>query len=269
VASFERMTGVDLGFVPVVRLPTAATEAAVRNAAAFTADGVVHLPVEAGPEDRSDTAALLGHELTHVMQQRALGGAADESGPLGDVLERQAQSVERALRGESVAPDQLAWPAEAGPPPTPLSWTPDTGFVTAGAPVDVPTAPGPTQRAALAGTPVGAEAGTPAADPRDGEAHGEPEPDPLPLFYPEEPVDDSLRPSGEPREAPAGVAEIADEVMARFGDRLRVAPEPPFDPRDPEVLDALAVNLYGRLRGRLRGELIADRERAGLHTEFH
>jgi hypothetical protein len=36
-----------------------------------------------------------------------------------------------------------------------------------------------------------------------------------------------------------------------------------FDPADHGSLDDLAARLYDRLRGRLRAELLVDRERAG------
>jgi hypothetical protein len=39
-------------------------------------------------------------------------------------------------------------------------------------------------------------------------------------------------------------------------------------PQEPEELDELAGRLYDRLRSRLRQELLLDRERAGLLTDF-
>jgi hypothetical protein len=38
---------------------------------------------------------------------------------------------------------------------------------------------------------------------------------------------------------------------------------------DPVLLEGLAFNLYDRLRRMLRSELIVDRERSGVLTEFH
>jgi hypothetical protein len=107
------------------------------------------------------------------------------------------------------------------------------------------------------------------ADPREATTAPEPEPEPLPLYYPGEPASDGAPARQDQAADLPTVAELTDQVVAAVGDRFRAAPAAWINPRDPELLDALAVGLYGRLRGRLRGELMADRERAGLLTEFH
>jgi hypothetical protein len=52
---------------------------------------------------------------------------------------------------------------------------------------------------------------------------------------------------------------------------LGATPEPAttgMGPSDPAALDQLANRLYGRIRGRLAAELLADRERAHLLTDL-
>jgi hypothetical protein len=39
-------------------------------------------------------------------------------------------------------------------------------------------------------------------------------------------------------------------------------------PSDPATLDQLARHLYGRIRGQLAAELLADRERSALLTDL-
>jgi hypothetical protein len=74
----------------------------------------------------------------------------------------------------------------------------------------------------------------------------------------------------QPEVSPARLADLDEETLsglaARIGARLTVSP---LDTRDPELLDQLSTRLYGRLRSRLRRELLDDRERVGLLTEFH
>jgi hypothetical protein len=288
------MTGVDLGFVPVVRTPAADATASALNARAFTHGAVVHVPETAGPLDRSDTEALVAHELAHVVQQRALGARARESEGLGDRLEQAAQEVESAFRGRRSADtvgDLLAGEVAAGPvvveardvpaeahPESPalesyssgpLSWTPLHGFRAEPGQPDAQRA----ELSDLAGQPAPGPASAGAAGP------GSPASEAVPLEYP---VLDEL-PAAGPNATQAGaaaqappapprptLADLDEETLAglahRIGARLTVSP---LNTRDPELLDQLAVQLYGRLRSRLRRELISDRERVGLLTEFH
>jgi len=269
------MTGVDLGFVPVVRAPATSASAAELSARAFTHGGVVHLPEEAGPVDRGDTQAVLAHELTHVMQQRALGPRASEGGPLGDLLEAQAQAVERSLRGEAVAPEEWDWPDEVEQDvPAGLTWTPAAGFqplAEAAAPFSVEGRHGGdrAQRAPFAGAPV-------APSLLESSSNGEPaapsaEADVQPLVYPEEPAVEASRQPTEERPAPPPAERgLSDDEVARVARLVTASLDEPYvDVRDPDLLDALARGLYERLRVALRRELITDRERAGMLTEFH
>jgi hypothetical protein len=335
VGSFARMTGIDLGFVPVVRTPGVEARAASLNARAFTSGGIVHLPEAAGPLDRADTEALVAHELAHVVQQRALGGQVREHDALGERLESVAQGVEAAYRGRRDAatvgdllsgeqgsaaqltqlPDptrlpempELTEPTEPSPltqltrltqltqrpavtgapagmaPEQPLSWTPQDGF-------HLEPSPPPVQRAVVPdlSSPPGAD-----ARPVEPPPVGFPDSEAVPLAYPV--LDDTDlaaaggaaggaagaaagAPGGEARgegatredEGRGGLDDLDEETLnrlaARLGARLTVSP---LDTRDPELLDQLAGRLYGRLRSGLRRELISDRERVGLLTEFH
>jgi hypothetical protein len=62
-------------------------------------------------------------------------------------------------------------------------------------------------------------------------------------------------------DAHPGLAELRDQVAELAGQR-------PAALDDPVELDELAAKLYRRLRSQLRLELIVDRERAGLLTDF-
>jgi hypothetical protein len=275
------MTGIDLGFVPVVRTPAGDPTPADLGARAYTRDAVVHLPEQAGDDDRLDNQALLAHELTHVLQQRALGPAADEHGPLGPALEAQAAAVEQGMRGEYVDPLDWALPEQATASSTPfLTWTPDQGFSTHGngSAVDGWTEPdlappswAPTQRApsAPAAVVTGGGDGDGPVVRSELSALPEPEPESVPLMYPADLGPEPATAASEPSPAPTAQLELTDELLATIAGRLRVVPPPPLDTDDPALLDVLATGLYPRLRRRLRSELLQDRERTGLLTELH
>jgi hypothetical protein len=99
----RRMHTINIVDVPVLRGPQSAERARELGARAFTADGVVHLPADVGSLSGTDGAALLAHELTHVAQQRLLGGSLPpEDSAEGRLLEMQALAVEAATRGVPV-----------------------------------------------------------------------------------------------------------------------------------------------------------------------
>jgi hypothetical protein len=109
--------GVDTGDQQIHRDPTVSDEARQLGAVAFTRDGQVFLPVEAGPLDQTPAKSLLAHELTHLVQQRQRGSPlpADGSGEALS-LEHEAQITERFVRGDAGAPS---------PGPTALPVPPD------------------------------------------------------------------------------------------------------------------------------------------------
>jgi hypothetical protein len=200
------------------------------------------------------------------MQQRFLGPEATEDGPLGEALESQAQAVERAMRGEPTEPEELAWPDDLGPVEGTLAWTPETGFVHEAALTSRAESSRP-QRAPVGVPPLSSEpTGAPAYDALPLQVSSV-DAEPLPLVYP---ADDGPGPPPTPSEIVREPRELTDEEIARVAGRLRTTVAPPMiDPRDPILLDTLAAGLYGRLRTQLRAELIEDRERAGMLTEFH
>ncbi|MBW3662396.1 MAG: DUF4157 domain-containing protein [Actinobacteria bacterium] len=91
-------TGADLGGVSVQRGVEVGRSASAMSAKAYTTGGQVHLPDRHGSMSSGEGESLVAHELTHVAQQRALGGALPgEDTPLGQELELQAQHVERSV----------------------------------------------------------------------------------------------------------------------------------------------------------------------------
>jgi hypothetical protein len=297
VGAFQRLTGVDLGFVPLVRGPEVGRTAAELNARAYTSGGVVHLPAGAGPPDRVDNEALLAHELAHVAQQRALGTDASEAGVHGGELEAIARGVEAAARGEGQngqndqrpgqngQEDLLGSLAGAG-----LTWLPSTGFTPGPQPAGSESA----QRADQDTSSYVSEVlGVPAPEPEVSPALEAPYPDDggedgtngrAVAGSPEElaellaasdlrdrvqafglPVPGGLLGPGVLRAALAADRDAMDLIAARVAATLHRRFVAINDPAD---LDALASRLYERLRGRLRDELLVDRERGGLLSEF-
>lgn len=268
VARFENLTGIDLGFVPLNRAPEVARTASQLGARAYTQRGSVHVPDDLGGLDRHDNEALVMHELAHVAQERS-GAVPSEP----DEWERQAALLEQAFRGEPVAADWDGSMQELTGAPT-RSWTLEGGFV--GVPPSEPPphdpssyASPPPQRAPISVGPPQvetsfvSEAAAPPPEPADDSVTRE-------LVY----AEPSATPGESRTEQPdssvvwprtLGEDEL-DAIAARV--RPRVIRED-LDLEDPHFLERLARDLYGHVRGMLRRELIADRERAGVLTEFH
>jgi len=96
-----RALGRDPGAVRVRRDQEAFDIAARIGARAFTRQGEVFLPAEAGPLDAPETRAVLAHELTHVVQHRIYGPSLPRaSSAEGRRLEAEAHAVERFVRGD-------------------------------------------------------------------------------------------------------------------------------------------------------------------------
>jgi hypothetical protein len=69
-------------------------------------------------------------------------------------------------------------------------------------------------------------------------------------------------------EAPPSVTDAIAELRTHVAELAEVADRRHVDLDDPVELDELATRLYGRLRSKLRLELMVDRERAGLLADF-
>jgi hypothetical protein len=107
VAPLRRALGVDVSGIPVRRGETVTTTARRLGARGYTTDAVVHIPDHVGALDSRDATPLLAHELTHAVQQKRLGAALPAPGsPDHRRLEDEAVAVERWLRDGAVG--QLA-----------------------------------------------------------------------------------------------------------------------------------------------------------------
>ena len=101
--------GVDVNIIH--QGPEVSVEARRMGARAFTRGGEVFIPPEAGPLDTPEGHGIVGHELTHVVQQRRTGRALPpEDTPSGRALEAEAQAAERFFRGDPGAPRPTAPP---------------------------------------------------------------------------------------------------------------------------------------------------------------
>jgi uncharacterized protein DUF4157 len=249
----RRMHGVDVSDVPINRDPSTTAEADALGARAFTRDGGVHLPPDEGPLERPSTRSLLAHELTHAAQQRALGPSLPpEDSPLGRELEAQA------VAAESLALDQIpaTWASLAAPPlvhgAAAYTWSGPAAFPGSG---DAPSAGRVQRQPEHAPQPPVAVPSAPAGPPQAGQ-------DPATLG----PASDVL---GSPvRTAASALADGASPATASggaAGHRRRVRH---LDLDDESAVGELADELYRRVRTRLRRELLVDRERCGLLSDF-
>ena len=69
-------------------------------------------------------------------------------------------------------------------------------------------------------------------------------------------------------EAAAGVTDAIAELRTHVAELAELVDRRHVDMDDPVDLDELVTRLYGRLRSKLRLELMVDRERSGLLTDF-
>jgi uncharacterized protein DUF4157 len=306
-AEVGRLHRADVGNVRVHRGEEAERVAADAHARAVTRGGEVFIPDAAGNLDSGAGRGLLAHELTHVIQQRRLGSSVPlEHSPAGRRLESEASMTERHVRGDAGAPapppaaSQPAAPASTVTAATPPAdddvakatarelqdeliasgrafRMPDGSIVFPGSGMHLPqqrtsqTQPAVAmQRAPDDPTPAAADApapasGTPYTPPSDTGF--------LPM--PAMPVTRNATPSpaGAPSAsqswsqpvaaaAPTSTASPAPAAAPQTADAPAPEPAPPID------IDDLARRVYGQVRTQLRSELLIDRERAGLLTDF-
>ncbi len=251
--SLRRRHGVDVSDVVVSRGQQAGREADALGARAFTRAGEIVLPPGAGPIERPEVRALLAHELTHAAQQRALGPSlppADSAA--GAALERAAVATERRVLGAD-APGRPGWTAIASP-----------ALVHAL----------PQQQAQTWQAPA---APAPAAVQRQGEEVTGTLPgnafDPFALLPGQgtEPGPDLAAEVRALQAALAGVPGTAapDAELGLARDRLlELAGRRLLDLDDSLAVGELADGIYKRIRARLQRELLVDRERSGLLSDF-
>jgi Domain of unknown function (DUF4157) len=288
----RRAHGIDVSDILVSRGPLASKRARDLGARAFASDGEVVLPIEAGPIERPQTRALLGHELTHIAQQRAHGPALPpEDSAAGAVLEQQARDTERRLLGSqppaampedfsppwtspftppALAPPRalpsdpaLAPPQAQAPDPAPASapaWAPAPASASAPAPTPSSSAPFQRQTEELATT--GLATGS-AFDPFALLPHQpvtEP-PTTEPPAWPTDPDHSQSPPTPIEARRDDGFEHARARLLAIAGLRL-------LDLDDSVAIGNLADGIYRRVRARLRHELLVDRERSGLLSDF-
>lgn len=263
-SAFFALHGADVSDVPVRRGRAVSQQATRLDAAAFSHGGEVYLPESAGSLGQAQAQALLAHELTHAVQQRMLGATLPgEDSAEGRELEEQAIATQRWFLGQpgpvpslaflpsgtvprlTHAPvlqqasravaDEAIGTVTAGAPAAPVSAGGGVQRQTTDAPVLTNPYAGPTSQSAQAApAAAGASSATSAPDAVAGAAAAGTHPE---------------------------IADLRDQVADLAGQRSA-------DLDDPVHMDELAAKLYRRLRARIRHELIVDRERSGLLTDF-
>ncbi|MCB0969386.1 MAG: DUF4157 domain-containing protein, partial [Ilumatobacter sp.] len=276
-----------LGDVRVHRGPDVGDAARSIQAKAFATGGEVFLPDEHGPTTSGDGRKILSHELTHVVQQRRLGGNLPaEDSAAGAALEQQAKEV----GGQASPPPVRArpLPASTGSPqrlPGAMPAAPTRSLPTASGPVGSSGAPpmspttdlAPSEQAAVvariqaaaAGAGIPARAGSPtpgiqrmvaptAAAPSrpqtSATSSASPQASPAPS------TDAGFQPAATPS---SSVSSSSSSSGVNPPVNLPSADAPSSSPRSATDLDELAGQLYPRFRSRLRTELLTDRERSG------
>jgi hypothetical protein len=276
-SAFAQASGVDVSAVPVYRGPRVSAQARVLRARAYSRDGAVFLPGETGPLNQAPARSLLAHELAHVAQGLLGDGLPEEGTAGGLALEADAVATERWAAGETgsppnltglpspvVTPGQAAIRGQAGP--VLLRAGQGTRSSGAGAlrraPLQVGAPPEPAPGPAPNAEPTSLlPAGLAPAEPATaGVATGTSHPL-IPSAWPE---------ASTPVAAaePASAAPVDAELAAVRERLLELAAQRPPDMDDPTALDELASLLYPRLHREIRLELLVDRERSGLLSDF-
>jgi hypothetical protein len=270
-----------------------------------TRGGEVFIPASEGRLDSGPGSGLLAHELTHVIQQRRLGRSVPlEHSHAGRRLEADAAMTERHVRGDLGAPapqpTAVEQPAQAPTAPQPAGderedaatareiqdelvasghafRMPDGSLVFPGGgghlpeqrvmPVQSGVA---IQRAPDEPSPADSPGAAPSAAPDAAPAPGSsswsvplraPRPGPSAPFVAQPAPAAAQQPL---ERAPSSAAAApAPTTPANAAEAASVAEE-----AAPIDIDDLARRVYGQVRTQLRSELLIDRERAGLLTDF-
>lgn len=236
------------------------------RARALTHAGEVFVPDAVGPLDRGEGRAVLAHELTHAVQQRVLGTPPPAGSAAGRALEAEAVRTERWFRAASRPPPLPHPPMPRLPPRRPAPDGPDAAAPSSGVqrmPLASWTAP---TQGDVPATATAADL-APGSAPGGNDTAGNDTPwtagDPPAAWRSAAPAaaDTSA-------DAAAGMAEPLRELVAHRDRLLALATRRVLDLDSAPALDDLATRLYGRVRSRLRAELLVDRERAGLLSDF-
>lgn len=229
----------DVTATRIVRGPWVNDTARSMKARAFTQQGKVFLPDDAGPLDSGAAQSLLAHELTHLLQVRQHGHIA-ESNVQPDELEQQALAAESAVSGGSLPRFSWRHPMLAE----------DAASPELAAPEPTRTRRAATDLAALTTT-------EPSTEP---EVLRGTEPDSSAAL----PSDRTADPAGEdPVDYRSALAELTDRL-----DELDLAVRDKLTLADDQDEAALARRLFSHLHGRLRAEFVLERERAGRSIRF-
>jgi hypothetical protein len=256
-SAFFALHGADVSDVPVRRGRAVSRQAMRLDAAAFSHDGVVYLPDSAGSLGQAPAQALLAHELTHAVQQRMLGPALPaETSAEGRELEDQAMATQRWFLGEAGPVSALALlPSGTAPART-------APYGTGAALTHAPAARPPSR----------AEVGEGVQRQPAEVALGLTAPSAGPDWQQDRAATvtaDGAAPTALAADATGAAVASTQVALAELRDRVaKLTSQRPADLDDPVELDELAAKLYRRLRAKLRLELIVDRERAGLLTDF-
>ncbi len=252
-SELEPQFGESLADVRVHRGPEVSDAARSISAKAFATGGEVFLPDEHGPAASGEGRKILSHELTHVVQQRRLGAdLPDEGSSAGAALEREAREV----GGQATPVQARPIPASAG------------GAQRLAAPAllprpsrSVPTASGsdldPAGQAAMVARiqTAATGAGIPVNVPAAGGSAARPGTQRLA---------DGGQPTSQAGPTPSSAATPTPSTSSgALTSRVTSSSVTSSTERSADDLDALAGQLYPRMRTRLRSELLTDRERSG------
>lgn len=268
-SELEPVLGDSLSDVKVHRGPETGAAARSIQAKAFTTGGAVYMPDEHGSTSSGEGRKILSHELTHVVQQRALGGSLPgEDSTEGARLEQEARVVggQAPVPTRPVAP--TARPAAAAPAqrlagsPMP-SPTRSLGSVPAGP--DTPSAGSPmplSSQAAIAATVQAAanSAGVPSSTSSQ-QAASSPGPNPINSSGASAPAPSMAAGVQRLAEAQSETAPSSASATPSAGSSSSNVTAP--EPSSAADLDDLERQLYPRIRTRLKSDLLADRERSG------
>ena len=268
-SELEPVLGDSLSDVKVHRGPETGAAARSIQAKAFTTGGAVYMPDEHGSTSSGEGRKILSHELTHVVQQRTLGGSLpSEDSTEGVRLEHEA----RVVGGQAPVPTRpvaaTARPAAAAPAQRLVGSSmpsPSRSLTT------VPGVPD-TQRAAFEGSPMplssqaAIAATVQAAATRAGVPSSASTP---PSMSSSGSVNASVSPPSTP--TPGGVQRLTEaqaNADAPSASTASPATQTASSVSAPETssatdLDDLERQLYPRIRTRLKSDLLADRERSG------